>query len=172
MHVLVATATRHGATGEIGEAIAAALRTYGVDAESRLMRDVSDVAVYDAVVLGSAIYMGKWLPSASAFIDVHAPALARLPTWLFSSGPLGDPPKPDEAHAVVDVDDLVERAHARAHRVFLGKLDRHDLDFGERALAWIVRAPAGDFRDWDAIDAWAGTIAHTLVTVPALTVPT
>jgi menaquinone-dependent protoporphyrinogen oxidase len=165
MRVLVASATRHGATGEIAEVIASTLTARGVNAELRRVEDVADLDGYDAVVLGSAVYIGKWLEPARQFAEDHAAKLAMRRTWLFSSGPLGEPPRPDAAHAV-QVDDLIERTHAREHRLFDGKLDPYKVSFLERTVAKAVRAKAGDFRDWDAIHGWANSIADTLADVP------
>jgi menaquinone-dependent protoporphyrinogen oxidase len=169
MRVLVASATRHGATGEIAEAIASTLAARGVDAELRRIEDVPDVNGYDAVVLGSAVYIGKWLEPARQFAAEHAAELAVRSTWLFSSGPLGDPPVPDAAHAV-QLGDLMERTRARDHRLFAGKLDPFRVSFLERTIARAVRAKAGDFRDWDAIYAWANAIADTLAEMPVANV--
>jgi menaquinone-dependent protoporphyrinogen oxidase len=166
MTVLVTAASRHGSTYEIAEAIGRALAERGVEADVRRPEDVEDVAAYDAVVLGAAVYMGKWVEDARRFVDEHAEALAARPTWLFSSGPIGDPPKPD-AEEAVQVDDVVARAHARDHRVFAGKVDRSRLSLAERAVIRVVRASEGDYRDWAAIDAWAAGIAEALRHQPA-----
>lgn len=80
------------------------------------MRDVSG---YAAVVLGSAVYMGRWLEPARELVERRAEAFATLPTWLFSSGPIGAPPKP-EAGDAVKLDEAVERIGAREHRLFAG----------------------------------------------------
>jgi menaquinone-dependent protoporphyrinogen oxidase len=164
MSVLVAAATRHEATGEIADRIAARLRARGVAAERSRLEDVADPAAYDAVVLGSAVYVGTWLEPARSFALDHAAELAARPTWLFSSGPLGDPARPDAAHAV-QVDELLACTRAREHRLFDGRLDRDRLGFAERAVTRVVRAQTGDFRDWDAIDAWADSIADALAEV-------
>ncbi len=166
MRVLVASATRHGATAEIAEAIAATLKDRGLKVELRRVEEVADMSGYDAVVLGSAVYIGKWLEPARQFAVDHAAELAMRPTWLFSSGPLGDPPRPDAAHAV-QVDDLIEGTRAREHRLFDGRLDLYQVSFLERTVAKAVRAKAGDFRNWDAIQGWANSIADALVGAPA-----
>ena len=88
--------------------------------------------------------------------------LAGRPVWLFSSGPLGEPPRPTEDEAV-DVAGIVAATGAREHRLFAGRLDRHLLSFRERAVVRAVRAAEGDFRDWDEIDGWADTIAAALL---------
>jgi menaquinone-dependent protoporphyrinogen oxidase len=165
MRVLVASATRHGATGEIAEAIASTLTARGVNAELRRVEDVADVNGYDAVVLGSAVYIGKWLEPARQFAEDHAAELAMRSTWLFSSGPLGEPPRPDAAHAV-QIDDLIECTQACGHQLFDGRLDPYQISFLELTVTKAVRAKAGDFRDWDAIRGWANSIADALADMP------
>ena len=82
--------------------------------------------------------------------------------WLFSSGPLGPPEALKPEGDPVDVAAVVETTQAVEHRVFAGRLDRALLCFGEKALVVAVRAPEGDFRDWDAIDGFAADIAAHL----------
>ena len=161
MRVLVTAATKHGATAEIAAEIAATLVGHGIETAVLRPEDVTGLASYDAVVLGSAVYMGRWLDQARTFATEHADELSARPTWLFSSGPLGQPPKPDAATAV-QVDDLIELTGACEHRLFSGRLDRDTLGIGERTIARAVRAPAGDWRDWDDVRGWADAIADTL----------
>jgi menaquinone-dependent protoporphyrinogen oxidase len=161
MSVLVASASRHGATAAIARAVASTLRARGIDAELCRVEDVADLSAYEAVVLGSAVYVGKWLEPARRFALDHAAELATRPTWLFSSGPLGEPPRPDAAHAV-HVDDLLERTKAREHRLFDGKLDPDELGLVERTVTRAVHAARGDFRDRDAVEDWANSIADAL----------
>jgi menaquinone-dependent protoporphyrinogen oxidase len=79
------------------------------------------------------------------------------PTWIFSSGPVGDPPKPEENP--VDAVEARTLTRAREHRIFAGKIDRSRLSLGEKAIVVALRAPEGDFRDWDAIDEWGDALA-------------
>ena len=123
------------------------------------------MAPYDAAIIGSAVYAGNWLPAATAFVERERVRLAAVPVWLFSSGPVGaehpqpegDPKQLAEVQATIGV---------REHRIFAGKLDKHDLNLAERVITRVVGAPDGDFRDWDAIRAWAREIAAALL-VPA-----
>ena len=89
MNVLVAYATRHGATAGIAERIAAGLRDAEQAAAAHPVKDVGDLAAYDAFVVGSAAYMFRWLKEATKFAKRHRAILARHPVWLFSSGPVG-----------------------------------------------------------------------------------
>jgi menaquinone-dependent protoporphyrinogen oxidase len=100
------------------------------------------------------------MKTARGFVEENAGALAARPIWLFSSGPIGDPPKPSEDP--VDASSLLELTGARDHHIFAGKLDRSRLNFGERAIVMALRAPDGDFRDWDEIRTWASGIADAL----------
>jgi menaquinone-dependent protoporphyrinogen oxidase len=161
MRVLVAVASKHGATREIAEAIARSLADAGLVVEVENVEDVSDVASYDAVVLGSAVYMGSWLEPARRFAENHAEALTARPAWLFSSGPTGDPPRPSPDKAV-SIDSIADRIHPKDHRLFAGKLDHRQLSFAEHALVLAVRAAEGDFRDWGEIATWAAEIAAAL----------
>lgn len=161
MRVLIAVASRHGSTYEIAEVIAAEVRAAGDVVDLRAAEDVDSLESYDAVVLGSAVYMGKWLPEARQFVTRHRARLAAIPVWLFCSGPLGhDDPKP--AGDPAGLDDLIQATQARGHRIFSGKLDMRGLGMGERLIVRMVKAPEGDIRDWDAIRAWAREIATEL----------
>jgi menaquinone-dependent protoporphyrinogen oxidase len=165
MKILVATESKHGATDEIGQAIAEVLREQGFDADARRFVDVPEDLAYDAFVLGSAIYLGSWLAPARAFVEQHRELLATRPTWLFSSGPgsraSGDPSEaPRENHR------LLELTGARDHHVFGGRLDSSQLGLGERLVARLARVPEGDFREWEAVVAWATAIGRTLAESP------
>jgi menaquinone-dependent protoporphyrinogen oxidase len=162
MRVLVTAASRHGATHEIAAAIAAGLQRRGVDADSRPTEELPTLDGYDAFVIGSAVYVGRWLDPAKDLVADNAHALADAPVWLFSSGPLGPPEALKPEGDPVDVADVMETVAGVEHRVFAGRLDRKLLGFGEKAVVVAVRAPEGDFRDWDAIDGFAGEIAAHL----------
>lgn len=160
MHVLVTAASRHGSTAELAAAVAEQLAAEGLTAEVRPPEDVADLARYDAVVLGSAVYAGRWLAGAKDLVARSGDALRARPVWLFSSGPVGDPPEPEGAPA--DAAAMVAATGAREHRVLPGKLDRHGLGLAERAVVAVVRVPDGDFRDWPAEREWASRIAGQL----------
>jgi menaquinone-dependent protoporphyrinogen oxidase len=160
MRVLVSAASKHGATTEIGDHIVETLRQRGFDVTVAEPNDAKPDAGYDAIVLGSAVYAGHWLKDAKTLAERIADSDLRPRVWTFSSGPLGDPPKPDEEP--VDVAGIVELVAPVEHRIFAGRIDKNELGFGERAIMIAVRAPDGDFRDWDEIAAWADGIADTL----------
>jgi menaquinone-dependent protoporphyrinogen oxidase len=164
MRVLVTAASKHGATHEIADAIARGLREHGRQAglvvESIAVERGPSPGRYDAVVLGSAVYAGGWRDEARRWATEHAAELRTRPVWLFSSGPIGDPPfPPDEPH---DAAPLLQVTGARGHAVFPGRLEKQRLTFPERAMVTAMRAPLGDFRDWVAVDAWAAEITDAL----------
>ena len=161
MTTLVATASRHGATAGIAEAIGAVLRERGLDVEVVPVEDVRSLERYDAVVLGSAVYVGRWVEQARRFAREHATELAERPTWLFSSGPVGDPPKPAEDEAV-QLDEIVAATNPVDHRLFAGIVDSAHLGLCERVVLAAVRAKQGDYRDWPAVRRYAEAIADEL----------
>jgi menaquinone-dependent protoporphyrinogen oxidase len=170
MKVLVTAASKHGSTMQIAAAIADELRKAHLDVDLREVGKVKGVEGYDAVVFGSAVYAGSWLPEAKRFAQAHRVELARNPLWIFSSGPLGAPepqPRDDPAKYASPLGDVP----IRDHRIFVGKLDSEELGFAERLIVKVVKAPDGDFRDWADIKAWAGEIAHALSQEPAEAAP-
>ena len=163
VRVLVAAASRHGATAELAEAIADGVRSGLPEAAEvvvRRARDVDDVAGYDAVVLGSAVYFGHWLEEAHDLLLRYAVPLWERPVWLFSSGPVGVPERPPEA--LLDVDEEFRLARARDHRIFPGRLDRSRLEVAERAVVTALHAPEGDFRPWALAADWGASIGRAL----------
>jgi menaquinone-dependent protoporphyrinogen oxidase len=163
--VLVAFASRHGATDELAHTIADVIESSGLSVDVRPMHEVDTLFPYSAFVLGSAIYMGAWLPEACAFVEQHGALIAERPTWLFSSGPIGEP---SEDRRPFDAGDLLAATHARDHHLFGGKLDLATLGHGERLIARLVRVPEGDFRHLEVAAAWATAIARALTAdVPA-----
>jgi menaquinone-dependent protoporphyrinogen oxidase len=160
MRVLVSAATKYGATAEIAQAIGDVLRDRGLDSAVVPPEQVEGVDGYDAVVLGSAVYAGHWLKPARELAGRLGGELAKRPVWLFSSGPVGNPPKPQEDP--VDVAEVLAATGAREHRVLAGKLVRKQLSFPERAIVSALRVPDGDFRDWTEVRRWAAGIAEAL----------
>ncbi len=161
MKVLVCVASKYGATAEIAHAVADVLAERGCEVTVLPPQEVGAVGEFDAVVLGSAVYMGHWMKPARELAERSAAALGARPVWLFSSGPVGEPPKP--ADNPVDVSEILQAAKARDHRIFTGKLARKHLSFPDRAMASAVRAAEGDFRNWAEIRAWAASIADTML---------
>jgi menaquinone-dependent protoporphyrinogen oxidase len=179
MSVLVAYASRHGATAGIAERIAERLRAAGLEAEARPVNAARDLTAYDAFVIGGAAYMFHWMKEATAFVRRNRVLLTSRPVWLFSSGPLGTAATDEQGQdlRVVseprEIAELRAAVHPRDHRVFFGAFDRHmkTVGFTERLVMLMPAAraafPEGDFRDWAEIEAWADGIASELGPVPA-----
>jgi menaquinone-dependent protoporphyrinogen oxidase len=163
--VLVAYATKHGATAEIAEKIGQVLVQAGLQADVLPASRVGDLTPYKAVVLGSAVYIGKWRNEAATFLKVNEKVLAGRPVWLFSSGPTGE----GDAVQMMKgwrfppaLQPIVDRIRPRDMAIFHGALDMKKLNILDRWMIRKVKAPIGDFRDWDAVAAWATGIADAL----------
>jgi menaquinone-dependent protoporphyrinogen oxidase len=160
MSVLVAFASRYGATRQIAQHIGAVLSVAGHDVRVRPTTAVADLRDHEAVILGSSVYRGHWMEQATSFAELHRDALAERPTWLFSSGMLG----PGETHRDLDV--LAALLDARGRQVFGGALEVHRLDLIDRVLrlnpARRRALRQGDSRDWAGIEDWAHQIAADL----------
>ena len=167
MKVLVTHASRHGSTAEIAAAIGSGIESrcrqhgYVVDVDVLPVARVRSVTEYDAVVLGSAVYVGHWLAPARDLVRTFTSELKAREVWLFSSGPIGDPPRPVEEPAEPAA--LVGVLGAHGHRLLAGRLDRGHLRMAERLVVRAVHAHDGDYRDWDVVNGWATEIADSLV---------
>jgi menaquinone-dependent protoporphyrinogen oxidase len=166
--VLVAYATKHGGTTGIAEAIGQTLRDAGqVSVDVRPAGEVRDLADYRAVVVGSALYMGKWQKDGIDFLKRFERELRERPVWLFSSGPTGGTAdadaavtraatSPDAVPAPGDVAKRAQRIGTRGHATFAGRIGDEANGFLER---WM---PRGDWRDFDLVAEWARHIAAQL----------
>ena len=178
MSVLVAYATRHGATRGIAERIAETLRSEGQDVAVRPAGSVESLDDFDAFVIGSAAYMSHWLKDATSLVRRNRRLLHERPVWLFSSGPIGGPVDAkgrDQRTASVprEIIEFAPGLDARDHHVFFGayEVDRPPIGLAERLAAPILAhlpasardaMPEGDFRDWAEIEGWAAGIAQYL----------
>lgn len=164
MHVLVAHASKRGSTAEIAEAIAEALRQAGLDVDCSPAGEVGDLDSYDAIVLGSAVYMKRWQGDAKHFLRKHAEELSRLPFWVFSSGPVGDPSKTSDP-SWLQPPRIIARAKqlgVRDHVVFGGRVPAKPRGPLETAMVKNTPAQFSDLRNWDEIRSWALGIASDL----------
>jgi menaquinone-dependent protoporphyrinogen oxidase len=155
--VLVAYGTKYGSTAEIAERIGETLRREGHDSVVAPARDVRDIEGYDAVVLGSAVYIRRWRRDAKRLLERLRRDRCDRPLWLFSSGPLGDdkPDPSDKWQHPKKVRELGERLGARDHVVFGGRVPLHPGSFMERRMLKDMPEDKRDARDFEAIAAWA-----------------
>jgi len=183
MKILVAYTSRHGATKGIAERIAASLERSALEVTLQRVEDAGSLDRYGAFVIGSAAYMGGWLGEASTFVRRNRDLLASRPVWLFSSGPVGteavDAHGRDQLTASVpkEFEEFRRAIGPRGLRVFFGAYDPDAAPTGvaERLMSKFMRVapsirqalPAGDFRDWPEIEAWADEIAREVQPVGA-----
>lgn len=163
--ILVIYATKYGATAAIAERIAEVLNQSGLKAQAMPINQVDHLSGCGGVVLGSAVYMGKWRKEAAAFLEAQEKILSTMPVWLFSSGPTGegDPVQIMKGwHFPIDLQPIADRIKPRDCVLFHGVLDMNRLSWFERVLVKGIKAPIGDFRDWDAITSWAESIAGVM----------
>ncbi|MEV7395250.1 flavodoxin domain-containing protein [Streptomyces sp. NPDC091215] len=158
--VLVTYGTTNGSTARIAETVADTLRGDGLTAEIRPAGAVTDLAPYEAVVVGGGLYAGRWHKDARRFLRRHRRALVKRPLWLFSSGPLDASASERDIPPVRGVRRAMRELHARGHATFGGCLE-------QGAKGWLAQrilnsGNGGDFRDFAAIEAWAARVAGEL----------
>jgi menaquinone-dependent protoporphyrinogen oxidase len=169
--VLVAYGSKYGSTAEIAEAIGKGLRSAGLDADVVPAGDVRSLDPYRAVVLGSAVYMGRWRRDALRLLRRRRKELTQRDVWLFSSGPVGEE-KPSATPAEKEkqerwtrpknVQRLATEIGARDHVVFGGRVSDDTGGFMRRSMAKKTPPELRDRRDWSAIDAWAKGVASAV----------
>ena len=171
MTLLVAHASRHGATAEIAARVAARLGGSGIAVDCRHVAAVEALDAYDAVVFGAPVYDQSWPPEASRFVAENRDALAARPLWLFSVGSFGDTKRLIGAVTHKEPKGIAEirtATRAREYRVFQGVVQKHQWPFWSRVFFHAFGGRFGDHRDWETIDAWADRIAAALTDVPSV----
>lgn len=165
--ILVGYASCCGSTGGIAQAIGLRLCAAGARVDVQLMKEVKDPSVYDCMVLGSAIHAGQWLSEGIRFIGKHQELLAsRKVAYFISCLALSqDAPnnrkiadnylKPPLLRAP-SVKPVASGAFAGA--VFYDKMPRRYVPVMKR-----IAPEDGDYRNWDAIRAWADGLAPVMI---------
>lgn len=157
--VLIAYASKCGSTGDVAQAIADELAKRGLIADVRLAGKVKSLAGYRAVIVGSAIRMGQWLPEAVKLVEQNAAALQTMPNAFFTVHMLhtGDDAESRQARAA-----YLEGVHkfmtAQSEVFFAGKIEQAKMSFLDRMISQAMKAQDEDKRDWAAIRAWAQTV--------------
>jgi menaquinone-dependent protoporphyrinogen oxidase len=163
--VLVAYASKYGATAEIANKIGEILRQDDLTIDVFPVEQLDGLTSYDAVVLGSAVYYGRWRKEAVNFLKANEDQLSKLPVWFFSSGPIGegDPVELLDGWRFPPLQqEIADRIQPRDTTVFHGALFEKNLSFFEKWVLNNVKSPVGDSRDWRMITAWAATISQAL----------
>ncbi|MFB7242011.1 flavodoxin [Streptomyces populi] len=158
--VLVTYGTTNGSTAEIAEAVAGTLREQGLTVQVLPAGSVTSVTSYDGVVVGGGLYAGRWHKDARRFVRRHRALLADRPVWFFSSGPLDASAAERDIPPVRGVQRAMTRLDARGHITFGGCLKEGAR--GRIAKMIISSGNGGDFRDFDAVEAWAKGVADSL----------
>ncbi len=182
MKVLVAYASKTGFTKRIAEFIGEKMRQRDIMADVEEVGKAADLRPYDAYVIGSAAYMFHWLKGAKEFVSKNRAVLATRPVWLFSSGPVGAKKTDEKGRDLLessvpkDIEDFRKWFQPRGHQVFFGGLEGARLTGSVGFMYRLARKsesarksmPEGDFRDWEAIEAWTNGIVDALLSpVPA-----
>jgi menaquinone-dependent protoporphyrinogen oxidase len=158
--ILVAYGSKRGSTAEIAEKIGETLRQKGLQVDVLDAGTVNDLTPYSKIILGSSVYIGRWHKKAVRFLKKNIEVLEKLPVWLFICGPTG-PGNPIEQmdgwFYPKSLRSVIERIHPRDFICFGGKLEMKTLNPFEKLIINKVKAPEGDFRDWQAVASWADT---------------
>lgn len=160
MKALVTVASKHGATKEVGQMIAEELEKAGWEVTQLAPEEVYSVVEYDVIVLGSAVYLTKWMDTARDFVRQYQRELRAKPLWAFSVGLSGVPM--DQVQDPSRVGPVLLTIEPRDHKTFAGRLDPSQLSLRERTVARLGGAVEGDFRDEKKIRSWAAGIVEEM----------
>jgi menaquinone-dependent protoporphyrinogen oxidase len=162
--ILVAYASKCGSTGTVAEAVGRTLCDNGTVVDVRLLKDVSDISPYRAVVLGSAARMGRWLPEAVKFVEMHQGTLSQMPVAYFTvCMTMVKDTEENRREATAYSDSVCEMVQPVDVGLFAGAMDYDKLSLPFRLIIKMMKVPEGDFRDWDAIHAWAADMQPRLL---------
>lgn len=161
--VLVTYASKYGATAGIAKEIADVIGQAGLSVDVLPVSEVDTLNPYQVVVLGSALYIGRWRKAARKFIDRYEHKLASRDLWIFLSGPTGEEGIDREPwHASRKLQVTLEHVRPRDLVVFHGAIDTEKLSGLETWMINRINAPVGDYRDWQAIRDWANGVAEAI----------
>ena len=157
--VLVTYASKYGSTGGVADAIGKELCGKGLAADVALIRNAGDLGLYRGAVVGSAIYMGEWMPEATDFVKKNRDILGRIPVAYFLvCMTLAEPTEKNRAKALSYMEPIMKAApeiRPLGIGTFAGALDYSNLSWPYKIILKAKGAPEGDFRDWNSIRTWA-----------------
>ncbi len=157
--LLITYATRAGSTAGVADAIGVALKRRGLDVDIQCVTAKPNVQHYDAVILGSAVRMGSWLPEMAAFIKTNQTMLQSRPVALFTVHILNTSADETSRAARLAYLDSIRPFVTPVDEVFFaGRIDLDSLSFVDRLMVKMVKSPIGDLRDWGGIRAWSATV--------------
>ncbi len=161
--VLVVYATGTGCTAGIAERIGKTLTAAGSTVEIVSAKDAPIAAGYDAVLVGSGVRAGSWHKVAKEWVAANAVTLKTVPVAFFTVClTMADAEKANDVRVYTDA--LIAETEVEPVDVglFAGWNEPAEFPFVERTILKLMKAPTGDFRDWDAIDAWTAEVAVKL----------
>lgn len=159
MRVLVIYASSRGGTEGLARWVAEAFARHAIDTDIGAANFVDEIEEYDAIVIGGALYNGKWHEDAAWFVERHLETLRTKNVWFFSSGPLDDSAGSGALAPVAQVQDLARRIDIRGHMTFGGVLEPKSTGFLSSLLSW---GKPGDYRDPRLVEEWVGRIVTRL----------
>jgi len=160
--VLIAFATRYGSTKEVAKLIADKIKDREIEAEISNVIDISSLKGYDVVIIGSPIYMGKWLKEGVDFVQQFSESLNQVPVALFTVGvTLKDKNEKNIRIAEKSFDVLLPYTNPVMTGVFAGKIDKRNMNFIDKQILKLVKAEEGDFRNPDEISVWTANLIET-----------
>ena len=162
--ILVAYATRAGSTAEVADFIGKTLAKSGAAVDVRPVKKVKSLNGYTAVVAGSGIRAGRVYSEITGFVKDHKAELNTIPTVFFVVNMTMKDDTP-ENRAIVNayLDPLRAEVTPVDVGLFAGTMKYDRLGFFARfAVTRMVKTPEGDFRDWNAIEAWTNALAPKL----------
>lgn len=161
--ILIAHATKAGSTREVAEAIAEELRSRGAEVDVSPANDVKKVSAYTAVIVGSAIRMGKLLSDATKFVKKHEKTLNELPVAYFVvCMTMKDDTEENRTTVEAYLDPVCELVEPVDMGLFAGAINYSKLSFPARTMSKAMKVSEGDFRDWDAIRDWTRQVHQKL----------
>jgi len=164
--ILVAYGSRCGSTGGVAESIGQVLSEAGAAVDVHPVKDVNNLSPYQAVIVGSAIRMGKWLPEAVEFVKTHQDRLSRVPVAYFAVCLAMKDDTVENRHKALGYLDPVRKQFSQVKPVdmglFAGAVDYKKLSFAYSVILKVKGAPQGDFRNWEAIRNWAAGVSPVL----------
>jgi menaquinone-dependent protoporphyrinogen oxidase len=166
--ILVTYASQGGSTAGVAEAIGQALSANGISVDVLPVKEVANLEQYRAVIIGSAIHSGKWMPEAMEFIKRNQNRLRRMPTAAFqvcmmlaTSNEQYKRMVPDWLAPVrAQISPVAETSFAGA--VWPNQYAKLSEKLGLRIFLATIKLSAGDYRNWDAIHAWAKSLRPAL----------
>ncbi|HRF94781.1 MAG TPA: flavodoxin domain-containing protein [Aggregatilineales bacterium] len=163
-NILVLYATRTGGTAPVAEAIASTLQSDELNVDVGPIRELTDISKYDAAILGSSIRVGSWLPEMVDFMKDNLSRLQNMPVAFFTVClTLSEDTQENRETVRHYLDPVRQLVNPVTEGYFAGKMDYARLSLPVRWMVKKMKAPEGDYRDWNKIRKWATDLKPFLV---------